>query len=604
MENPSDYSYCINKRRSVTYVITCYHLFFKRYIWGIGIIFSDEKVKSSGNGIYFLSGFTIMSVRVYSNTAIEVNCLLTTMKQTVQKNYEQLKHFRAYRLSLDDYYEYTRTGNRLDFENKYFAKRSCLTARAMHAYFVGKKANHDLLKIIHSICDEPSWVLPAHMEHNPFIDLFSAMTAQMLCEIAHYIKLPDEIHQKIHDTVKIRIKDNYENHVLEWESYENNWLPVCAGRIGMVYLYEFPEDFPKVKKRILGSMQKYIEAFGEDGACTEGVGYWRFGFGNYIFFAEMLKRVEGTDILKDAKIKEIAKFQQYMFLKNNITASFSDTTRQTISYSPGMTYFLRKSFGSEIKMPPKEYMEIPDNSYDWTSVFRAFLWFDPDILSDDPYFAADTEEKYFGDAKWYLNRKKAFSFAAKAGHNQEFHNHNDIGSFIITDGTAQLISDFGAGEYTKDYFTQEKRYENFCCSSMSHSVPIIDGGYQAVGKQHRSHVLQAEGNRFCLEMHEAYDVEGLREFRREFRIGESGVSLCDRFEFTDGEHEIAERFLSMVRPEQEGESLKIGGMKIQTNHAAQITEKSLNNHHGEQVTVYMIDFSLRDGEFDIEFLFE
>ena len=424
-----------------------------------------------------------------------------------------------------------------------------------------------------------------------------------MCEIAHYIHIPEELHERIHNIVKVRVKDAYENNAHDWENYKNNWVPVCAGRVGMMYLYEFPEDFPKVKDRILSGMREYIANFEDDGICSEGIGYWGFGFGSYLFFAEMLKRVEGTDILKDEKIKAIAKFQQHMFVKNDITASFSDCSNRKITYGVGLMHFMKKKFGDEIKVPPKKYIGQICNSYDWASVFRNFYWYDAEIESDDSYFTEE-KEQFFGNAQWYINRKNKFALMAKGGNNEELHNHNDVGSFIITDGEHQLISDFGAGEYTKGYFTADERYNLFCCSSEGHSVPIIDGKYQMHGRQYSANVEKATDDCFCLEMGRAYDIDELTGLRRCFNIKDNSVTLCDSFNFKNDSHEVVERFISMVEPKKESQYVKIGDMNIKSSCEADISQTDITGHHGEKVTLYIIDYRLKSNEFKVEFVLE
>ena len=65
----------------------------------------------------------------------------------------------------------------------------------------------------------------------------------------------------------------------------------------------------------------------------------------------------------------------------------------------------------------------------------------------------------------------------------EPHNHNDVGSFLYYIGDEEIISDLGAGEYTKKYFGPE-RYEILCNSSRGHSVPVIEGKYQCAGREY------------------------------------------------------------------------------------------------------------------------
>ncbi|MFR6332585.1 MAG: hypothetical protein ACLUOI_29915 [Eisenbergiella sp.] len=72
--------------------------------------------------------------------------------------------------------------------------------------------------------------------------------------------------------------------------------------------------------------------------------------------------------------------------------------------------------------------------------------------------------------------------AAKGGNNGESHNHNDV-KLPASGGDEMLLTDLGAGEYTRDYFS-EKRYEILCNHSFGHSVPVIDGKGQKEGTEY------------------------------------------------------------------------------------------------------------------------
>ena len=72
--------------------------------------------------------------------------------------------------------------------------------------------------------------------------------------------------------------------------------------------------------------------------------------------------------------------------------------------------------------------------------------------------------------------------AAKGGHNDESHNHNDIGNFIVyADGRPVLI-DVGAGVYTAKTFSKD-RYTIWNMTSAYHNVPTINGVLQKNGRQ-------------------------------------------------------------------------------------------------------------------------
>lgn len=55
-----------------------------------------------------------------------------------------------------------------------------------------------------------------------------------------------------------------------------------------------------------------------------------------------------------------------------------------------------------------------------------------------------------------------------------------------------LLTDLGAGEYTKEYF-HEGRYRILCNNSFGHSVPVIDGEGQKEGGEYSCSRFEADG---------------------------------------------------------------------------------------------------------------
>src|SRR5690606_32488668 len=53
-------------------------------------------------------------------------------------------------------------------------------------------------------------------------------------------------------------------------------------------------------------------------------------------------------------------------------------------------------------------------------------------------------------------RKGNFYFAAKGGHNNESHNHNDVGNFILYYKNRPLLIDVGVEFYTAKTFSDER----------------------------------------------------------------------------------------------------------------------------------------------------
>src|SRR5690606_10513971 len=97
---------------------------------------------------------------------------------------------------------------------------------------------------------------------------------------------------------------------------------------------------------------------------------------------------------------------------------------------------------------------------------------------------------WFPDLQVMIARDKAgsadgFFVAAKGGHNQESHNHNDIGNYIVYYDGLPLLIDVGSGTYTKRTFSAERYDIWFNCSDY-HNVPTISGVRQQAGARFKA----------------------------------------------------------------------------------------------------------------------
>jgi hypothetical protein len=128
--------------------------------------------------------------------------------------------------------------------------------------------------------------------------------------------------------------------------------------------------------------------------------------------------------------------------------------------------------------------------------------------------------------------------SAKGGHNDEGHNHNDVGTFVVAlDGDPVLV-DAGVGEYDRATFGPD-RYTIWTMRSAYHNVPEIDGTEQAAGAAYRAVDVRAELNQdtaeFSLDLAGAYPPQaGVRHWRRTLTLHRSGtgdrIVLGERWE--------------------------------------------------------------------------
>ena len=517
----------------------------------------------------------------------------------LKKKYEDLI-FLDIELTDELFNVFYKTGSRLEYENIYFRKRSLLTASSILYFIYGKKEYYDaMINVILSICGEKTWALPAHVPYDSeepecVIDLFNAETAQSLAEICSICDMPSDLHERIHCEIKRRITIPFLKDIQHWEKLDNNWSAVCGGCVGMALIYEFPDEFKAAEKRILGAMDSYLGGFGNDGICPEGLGYWKYGFRYFTAFAELYKERYGADFFSGDKIKNIAKCQQYMIFGNDVSVSFSDCARDE-SYDIPIAAFYRRIYG-DVYLPDIALTGCLDNCGRYLGATRAFLWSDDNICCG---YEKGIGEKYFEDAKWYINKREKFMFAAKAGNNGESHNHNDIGSFIVMSKDGQILADYGAGEYTREYFSDE-RYDYICNSSLGHSVPVIDGIPQSAGKKFHGDVLAHSGNMFIIEFSKAYDSEHIRKIERKFEISDICVKISDLYEFNDDKaHDITERFVSVKEPRIADGKVMIGSVVLISDNMPELSSRKLKDHDGNEDTIHFIDYKNIKDSFDL-----
>lgn len=535
-------------------------------------------------------------------------------------------------LSFSLFHLFEKTGTRAEYEKPYFERRGRLLGLLFASLIDGTDRYIPVLEdLIWEICGEYTWSLPAHIpvgleavqaaHRSPpqNVDLFAAETAHGLAETLFLIG------DKLNPWIASRVRNEIEERILRplfhdpvpfpWETATHNWSAVCAGAAGMtaLLLVEDKERLAGMVDRSVRAMECYLEGFLEDGGCPEGIGYWTYGFGYYMYFAEMLETYTAGRIrlLDGDKLRRIAEFPLAISLSENSFVNFSDASGRTLLHT-GMVSRLVGRYGIETP-----YMEtVPslhmDHCYRFPHTSRNLLWTDPALLGQ-PVPSGSWELE---DLQWVVNRRRStgggkgsgsgngmLAFSAKGGHNAEPHNHNDLGSFILHAGGANLLTDLGAGVYTRDYFG-EKRYTYLHNAGRGHSVPVIDGVDQKPGIQYRAELLEKEiGDnriRLDLDLTAAYGLTHLSRCTRSFDWQAAGgeeavLKLEDRFEFTGLPESVEEAFISTVEPELEDGAVRWkgrGGQAVMRydagQYAASVEVIPTQAHQGEPMTVYRV----------------
>ncbi|MNZ43476.1 Heparinase II/III-like protein [compost metagenome] len=531
------------------------------------------------------------------------------------------------------------TGERLSYEKVYFERRKRLNTFAMMSMLEPER--QDYIEALHnaiwSICDEFTWCLPAHYDASSGrmeIDLFAAETGFTLSEVLLLTEqaLPELLKQRIKDEVERRVLRPFlEEGPYGWEKADHNWAAVCAGSIGAaaLHLIDDEERLLHILARVTDAMDCYLSGFGDDGVCAEGYLYWQYGFGYYVYFAQLLKAATygDIDLFAAAKVKEIALFQQKCFTGGNMVVNFSDSLSNSGIFM-GLSSCLCEEY-EEVVLPHRSLRApyLSDHCGRWAPALRNLIWPKEAHVPEGQDAALEkkplwpSEAYYLPDAQWLLSRSVTedggnCSFSAKGGHNDEPHNHNDIGHFLIhADGEAYM-ADLGSGMYTSTYFGAD-RYTLWCNGSQGHSVPILGGEYQRHGKSYRAVVKEAvtgeSEDLLLLDISGAYAAGLLDKLERRLLWSKEGLpslTLTDTFVRAQARGEeaplpVTERFITCLPPvlAKEGRIVLRGKRQLSIFYdylawEPIIMQRSDMDHFGVERVWFTLDFQSIEGLVD------
>lgn len=543
--------------------------------------------------------------------------LADTLEQLRQKA-EALRGTPILSIPFAHFKHFDTTGERATYEGGrqgYFVRRVRLVVFGLMAWLYGGEDNlQELENIIWAICDEYSWCLPAHQEGQSLtrlenegytIDLFSSETAQTLSEICFL--LGDSLHPLLIRRVRHQVRERVVCRFLEmdcyWEHWQCNWAAVCGGAVGMAAIYtaDHDEELCRVLQKLELAFASFMQGFSDDGVCLEGLDYWTYGFSYYVAFADMLLRRTGgeIDMLAPERVRRVARFQPKCFFPHGQNITFSDAHGGS-TYIYGLLCYLRRRVeGVMLPEISRRQMSVSDGCGRWAVALRNLIWADPE---PGEYRCGGCYP--LPDAQWYIctTEDQRVSLAAKAGHNLDSHNHNDVGSFHAYCMGEPMLLDLGSGVYSKQYFSAEHRYEYLCCCSRGHNVPIIGGRYQLEGRQWEARDVHISNDGICMDIAGAYGHENLASFVREIRFDRrtGSITLQEHCRFADAPESVVERF---ILPEEPGlgpglVSIRSGQQRACLRYDAALFVCSISTELHLEKPVWLLDLQLKNPAMD------
>jgi hypothetical protein len=515
--------------------------------------------------------------------------------------------------------DYAENGNRTNFEKISFSRRDALSTLVVGELLENKgRFMDEIVDGIWSICEESFWGVPAHLTYqkrgiglpdvnDPVVDLFAAETSSLLAWVSHlmgdkldkvnpmikeriYIEIDRRIFKVIESDPKYRWMGYGRKNVDSTLSYKersflerrpNNWNPwISSNLLSSVLLLEKNKDRRAIfVHQVFDVLDNYLDPYPADGGCDEGPGYWGKAAASTFDCLDLVKMATNNkfNLFDEPLVKSMGEFIFKAYIGDGYYLNFADAVSKT-NHSPMLIYRYGKAVGSSTMMEMGAYLakKTPGgvNMPEGYSLLRKLpeLFYSKELL-----IATSFEPLILGawlpDIQVMVSRdqeasKKGLYIAAKAGHNQESHNHNDVGSFMIFFNGKPVLIDVGAGTYTKDYG------KSWVISSSYHNMlPIVNGDVQLTGRKYAasnvSFTSHSQKNIFKQDISKTYNEElGMRKWERTITHNKGkSIVIADNFDFLTKMESIILPMMLVSKPDV----TVPGKMVIKTGDAESIT---------------------------------
>jgi hypothetical protein len=475
-----------------------------------------------------------------------------------------------------------RTGDRDEYQIISFEKRGVLGTLLLAEIYENKgRFTDQIIDGVWSICEESFWGVPAHLPKTkelsglmdvsaPFVELFSAETATFLAWVDYYMgdkldAVSPQIRKRIYNETNTRIFQPLMTKPHGWMTSNaagrrpNNWNPwICSNWLNAVLLLE-KDDAKRTAAvaKILWTLDEFTNPYPQDGGCDEGPGYWGAAAASLYDNIAMLNTATNNSfeyVFNDEKIKNMGRFIYRAQIGEEYFINFADA-----SPKPGMPANMIYRFGKAINDQDMvrfgAYYRKPDDGNAGRSHFfrNFYALFIQQEYQSAPQGLPLPADVWLPDIQVMAARDKQGStdgwfIAAKGGNNDESHNHNDIGNYIVYYNGLPVLIDVGSGTYTRRTFS-DKRYDIWFNCSNYHNVPDINGNTQPPGAAFKASNVSYKQDKayaeLALDISKSYPGKaGVNSLQRSIRLNRGkNVEVKDAFSLASAD-DITEHLMT------------------------------------------------------------
>ncbi len=458
-----------------------------------------------------------------------------------------------------DYLTYERTGDRQAMQSKQTANNNALSDLVLAELAEGKGRFID--QIINGVwmeCERTSWVLSAHLHRqddgrnfpnhtDQIIDLGSGEIGAFLAWTYYFLheefdKVNPVIAQRLQEELHNRITVPYLKRQHEWwlalrknpDGIVNNWNPWCNCNVLQVVMLteQDPLTVDSCVWQSMRSVDQFINYTKADGACEEGPSYWGHAAGKLYDYLSVLDKISGGHIslFDQAEIRARGEYLVRAYIGNGWVVNFADATARFDDNISTLLYRYGEAVGSQdmqqlaalLAHQRKHIITGGTDLYRSLEGLKAY----PKIMATEGRLSTQAYT-WYPETEVCIYRRGGWLLAAKGGHNNESHNHNDIGTCLLYKDQQPVLIDAGVGTYTKQTFSDE-RYQIWSMQSGFHNLPVLNGYDQKEGKAYHAASAKTNPRRYsvAIDVASAYPREaGVKKWIRSYELTAKGLTI-------------------------------------------------------------------------------
>lgn len=423
------------------------------------------------------------------------------------------------------------------------------------------------------LCEQSSWCWPMHDDShtrsgnvladvdNPFLDLGAGEVVSQLTWVDHLLAAELDsrypgLRARIRREARVRIFEPYrlrtDFHWLALDGDAGNWTPWIHGNVlvAALRLLDSPAEADlraEIVARAIEGIDRFCAALPADGGIDEGYLYWWQGACRAFEALDVLAFATGgvlDGVPAAPALRATFAFMHRAHLGDGWFVNAADADARTEEPMPWhMLHRASRRAGDD---DARRFAASRRGSRSAAANERAGLgrllrgMTDASWISEVPASPPFPRVAWFPDNELLIAREseesaRGLALAIKGGHNDEHHNHNDIGSFIVSVDGVPVLVDAGRATYRAETFGPN-RYDLWNMQSSWHNLPEVRGTAQADGRDYAASdvaVRLGETPELGLDLVGAYPAADLRSWRRAARLEPAGTESAARVVIDD-----------------------------------------------------------------------